>query len=241
LVPFAVAAVLARAFRRDALGPTEAERATRETPGEVVRGLVAGARHVAAIPQVANGLGAIAMQRLCLGIWTVLTVLLYRNHFAADGVFRVGLGGLGQVVAALAIGGALAALVTPTAFRRIGAAIWPGAMLLVSAAADLVFDLPYSLPLWVASALVLSFASQGVKISVDTLIQRHVIDAFRGRVFAIYDMVFNIALVIAAVLTAAALPEDGHSPAAMVGIAAGWAGTALVYLTRSRRTTRAVR
>ncbi len=237
LIPFLVAAAIARPFPRSALGPTAAERAARETPAEVLRGLVAGARHVQSIPPIANGLAAIAVQRLCIGIWTVCTVLLYRNHFDADGVFRAGLGGLGQVVAAVAIGAALAALVTPSAFRRLGPVTWPAAMLLSSATVAFAFDLPYSLPLWLVSALLLSFASQGFKISFDTLVQHHVVDEFRGRVFAIYDMLFNIALVTAAVLTAVALPEDGHSPAATIGIAGGWTLTALVYVTRSRRTT----
>ena len=241
LLPFVLAAVLARPFTLDALGPSEAERAARETPAEVVRGLVAGARYVRAIPEVANGLAAIAVQRLCYGIWTVCTVLLYRNYFESDGLFRARLPGLGQVVAAVAIGGALAALITPAAFRRLGPVTWPAAMLLASGVVELAFALPYSLPLWVAGALLLGLTSQAVKISVDTLIQHHVVDAFRGRVFALYDMLFNLALVVAAVTTAVALPEDGHSPTTVVVLAAGWAGIAGAYVSRSLRTTPSAR
>lgn len=240
LVPFLTAAALARPFERHALGPSEAERATRETPAEVARGLVAGARHVRSIPPVANALGVVAVQRLCFGIWTVCTVLLYRNYFTGDGLLRAGLGGLGQVVAAAAIGGALAALVTPTAFRRFGYVHWPAAMLGTSAIIEFAFDLPYSLALWLVGALLLSFSSQAVKISVDTVIQHHIVDAFRGRVFALYDMLFNLALVAAAVLTAVALPEDGHSPTTVAALALAWALTAFGYFTRSRRTTLSV-
>jgi hypothetical protein len=87
------------------------------------------------------------------------------------------------------------------------------------------------------AALLLTFTSQAVKISVDTLVQHHVEDDFRGRVFALYDMLFNVALVAAAVLTALALPENGHSPASVVAVAATWAATAIGYLSGSRRTT----
>ncbi len=241
IVPYLLAAAIARGFPRAGLGPSDAERRARETPAEVVRGLVAGARHVRGIPAVANGLTAIGIHRLCFGVWTVCTVLLYRNYFTDDGLFRAGVTGLGQVVAAVATGGALAALVTPSAFRNLGGVRWPAAMLAASAVIEVAFGLPYSPPMLVLSALLLGFTSQAVKISVDTLIQHHVVDAFRGRVFAIYDTLFNIALVLAAVLTAAVLPEDGHSPASVVALAVGWLGTAALYLTSSRRTRTSVR
>jgi MFS family permease len=241
LLPYLLAAAIARAFPRPALGPSDAERATRETPREILRGLAAGAQHLRAVPAVGNGLAAIGVQRLCFGVWTVCTVLLYRNYFTDQGVFRAGLGGLAQVVAAAAAGAALAAFATPGAFRHLGGVRWPAAMLAASALVELACGLPYTPGLLVLAALLLGFTSQAVKISVDTLVQHHIVDAYRGRVFAIYDMVFNIALVLAAVLTAAALPENGHSPAAVVAIAAGWVATAAAYLSSSRRTTIAVR
>jgi MFS family permease len=237
LVPYLLASALGRRFARPALGPTAAERARRETVADVARGLVAGAREVRSIPPVFNGLVAISVHRLCYGIWTVCTVLLYRNYFASGGVFRAGLSGLGQVVAAVAVGGVLAALVTPAAFRTLGGVTWPAAMLGGSAVIELAFGLPYTMPLLLLAALLLTFTSQAVKISVDTLVQHHVEDDFRGRVFALYDMLFNVALVAAAVLTALALPENGHSPASVVAVAATWAATAIGYLSGSRRTT----
>jgi MFS family permease len=241
LIPFVTAAAIATAFPRAALGPTDAERRARETVADVVRGLVAGARHVRSIPEVANGLAAIGVHRLCFGIWTVCTVLLYRNYFHDDGLFRAGLGGLGQVVAAVALGATLAAVATPAAFRRFGGVGWPAAMLAASAIIEVTLGLTYATATLLLAALLLGFASQAIKISVDTLIQHHVVDAFRGRVFALYDMLFNIALVAAAVLTAGVLPEDGHSPASVVAIAFAWALTAAGYVSGSRRTTAAAR
>ena len=240
LVPYVVGAMVARGFPRTLLGPSAAERAARETPAEVVRGLVAGTREVRGIPPVWNGLLAIGAHRLWYGIWTVCTVLLYRNYFTDEGVFRAGLTGLGQVVAAVAAGSALAALATPSAYRHLGGVRWPAALLAASAVFVLGFGLPYTPGLNVLGALLLGFTSQSVKISVDTLIQHHVVDAYRGRVFAIYDMLFNVTLVAAAVLTAAVLPESGHSPAAVVALAIGWLATAVLYLMTFRRTTPAV-
>ena len=240
LVPYVLAALNALRFGLHDLGPSAAERGRRETPREVLLGLAAGARTVRATPWVARGLTMIGVHRLLYGVWTVCTVLLYRNYFVNDGVFRAGLAGLSQVVVGVAIGGALASFVTPAAFRRYGPAVWPGAMLLASAVIEIVCGLPFTEPWLLLASLLLAFTSQCIKISVDTVIQRDTPDAFRGRVFALYDMLFNVALVLAATLTAVVLPENGRSPASVGVLAAGWAVGAVVYVSRSTRRGRAL-
>lgn len=236
-VPYLLASGVAGGFTRAALGPSADQRRDRETPAEVLRGLAAGARHIQQLTPVRNGLAVISVHRLLYGITAVCTLLLYRRYYVADGPFRVGLAGLGQVVAALALGGALAAAVTPAAFRRLGPVRWPGALLTLGAVVQLGLVLPYALRLQLPAAVLLGFVAQAVKISVDTLVQQQVADEFRGRVFTLYDTLFNVALVIAAVLTAAVLPKDGHSPAAVLALAAAYAVTAAAYVMTAARTT----
>lgn len=238
-VPFVLAALVAAGFARAALGPLETERRTRETAAEVLRGLAAGARHVRETRPVLLGLSAIGAHRLGYGVTTVCTVLLYRNYFSDDGFFRAGLAGLTQVVGALALGGALAAVLTPSAFRAIGPMRWPAGLLLAAAIVQLGLGLTYVLPLLLLAALLLGFVAQSIKISVDTLVQQQIEDEFRGRVFSLYDAVFNVTLVVAAVLTASVLPEDGYSPVSVVVIAAGYAVTAVTYLRLARLTSSA--
>lgn len=235
-LPVLVAALTAAGFARTALGPSRDERAQRETARQIVRGLGAGLQHVRQRPAALHGLVAIGVHRLCFGVTTVCTVLLYRNYFTSSGVFRAGLAGLTQVVAAIAVGGAIAALVTPAAVRRLGPRRWPAALLAGAAAVQLGLVLGYRLPLVLLSALLLGFAAQGIKISVDTLVQQHVDDAFRGRVFALYDTLFNVTLVVAAVLTATVLPEDGYAPVSVVVIAVAYLVTAAAYLRAGSRT-----
>jgi len=237
LVPYVAAALAARGFARPALGPDEQERRGRETPAAVVRGLVAGARAVWAERPVGTALLTLGGHRLCYGIWTVCTVLLYRNRYHQDGLFRGGLSGLAQILAGVAVGGALAALATPAVYRLIGAGRWITAMLLAAGVVEVALGLPFDPAAAVGGALLLGFASQSAKISVDTLVQQGIADRFRGRVFALYDMLFNLALVVAAVLTALVLPADGHSPAAVVTVGVAWLLLAGGYLTSSRRTS----
>jgi hypothetical protein len=64
---------------------------------------------------------------------------------------------------------------------------------------------------------------------VDTIVQEHVDDEFRGRVFSFYDTLFNVTFVVAAVAAAFTLPITGRSTPMVVFLASGYAATAAVY------------
>lgn len=216
------ASAAALRFDRPDLGPDESERRGRETLADVARGLKAGACHIRDIPAVAHGLTVVGLHRIGYGLTLVCTVLLYRNYFEADGAFRAGLAGLSQVLAAVAVGGGVAAVVTPLAFRHLGPRVWITGSLLACAVLQVGLVLPYRLPLLLLGALLLGFASQAIKISVDTIVQHNISDAYRGRVFSLYDAMVNLAMVTAAVITAVALPETGRSPASVMVIAGAY-------------------
>jgi MFS family permease len=217
---YLLAAAVAGTFERPELGPDEVQRQHRETLADVARGLVAGARHVHAVGDVARGLAVGGIQRFGFGMTLVATVLLNRNYFDDDGIYRAGVTGLTQAVVAAAIGNGLAAFITPTAFRRIGVNGWIGALMVFGAAVQVLFVLPYRQPLLLLGSFLLGIVTQGVKISVDTLVQSRIDDRYRGRVFSIYDAIINLSLVAAAVLTALALPETGRAPHAVLATAA---------------------
>ncbi len=234
IIPYLLAANFARGFAREALGPDAAERAARETLRAVASGLVAGARHVYERKPAFRALMMIGSQRFFYGISTVSILLLYRNYFHDDGFFRAGLAGLGQVIAMVAIGAGLAAVFTPAATRRMGFVNWPVVLLLVSAVVELVGGLPYQTPPLLVAAGIFGFCAQGIKICVDTTVQRTVLDEFRGRVFSLYDTMFNLAFVGAATLTALLLPDNGHSPASVLVISLGYALIAAAYVRTGR-------
>jgi len=234
-LPYLLSAAVARGFGPDDLGPDDIERNTRETAAEVAHGLVAGAQHAYHRKPALYALVAIGVHRLSYGVSTICTLLLYRNYFHDDGFFRAGLAGLGQVVAAVAIGGGLAAVITPAATRQLGFVRWPALLLGGSGVVEVGLGLPYTLPLLLAAAVLLGFAAQGIKICVDTLVQQGIADEFRGRVFSLYDSLFNLTLVAAALLTALVLPESGYSPAAVIVIGVAYGATGLTYLRLARR------
>jgi predicted MFS family arabinose efflux permease len=73
-----------------------------------------------------------------------------------------------------------------------------------------------------AAAVIVSFAVQGGKIAVDTIVQRDTEDHFRGRAFALYDMAYNVAFVSSAVIAAFVLPDSGYSRVVMTTAVGGY-------------------
>ncbi|MDQ1713770.1 MAG: hypothetical protein QOE45_3220 [Frankiaceae bacterium] len=239
---YVASAMVARRMDADLLGPDSDDDAERESTRDALRavlgGIGAGARHVWRRRKPAYALAAISAHRFFYGLSTVATLLLYRNYFKANGVYRAGLGGLGQVLAASAVGVILAALITPVATRRIGKDAWVVALLAAACVVELALGFPYTQPAFLAAALLLGLVAQGIKICVDTIVQESVADAFRGRVFAFYDILFNVTFVSAAVLAALILPDTGKSYGVLSVIAIGYGVTALGYVSVTRSASR---
>jgi MFS family permease len=235
---YAASAVAGIGFPRDYLGPDAVERSHRETMADVARGLAAGARHVTERRPTLVALVAIGAHRFFYGISTVSLLLLYRAYFHDDGVFKAGLGGLGQVFTLSAVGVVGAAAVTPFATRRLGKPRWITTAFAIAAVTEAALGPPYLLQTFAPAALILGFVAQASKICVDTIVQETVEDDFRGRVFSFYDVLFNVTFVAAAVAAAIMLPPSGKSYPALAFIAAGYAATALGYGAFSRRQAR---
>jgi hypothetical protein len=229
-VGYLIAAGIARRLPADLLGPHDRPASTVRAALSAVAGdFVAGARHVAHRRPAARALAVIFGQRALFGLWTIMTLLLYRNSFNADGPLRAGLVGAGQAATAGGIGLVVAALITPRVTDRIGLDRWIALTTAIPAVSTVALGTPYTLPLYVASAVVLGFAMQATKVCVDTIVQEAVDDEFRGRAFAIYDAGSNTAFAAAAVLGALTLPVTGRSATTLVVMAALYALLAISY------------
>ncbi|HET8643054.1 MAG TPA: MFS transporter [Pseudonocardiaceae bacterium] len=226
-----LAALIAAGFARGRLGPDEVDEPAQPMVA-VARGLADGGRAAWRVPTVAAGFCALAAHRIAFGISTLVALLLFRNTFTDQGVLRAGLPGLGQALALGAVGVVLAAVLTPLLVARIGrpAAVRLG--LAVAAVAQLTFGLLMTLPAVLAAAFVLSLAGQSIKLSLDAEVQTSIGDQVRGRVFALYDTVFNVSYVVATVVAATLVPEDGQSLALMLVAGAVYVAGLVVYQVR---------
>lgn len=242
-LPYLGASAVVSGFDRGHLGPDGAgAEQGAPTARDVVAGLVAGARHAWARPPAAAALAAIGLHRVCFGLLTLMTLLLHRGPFEdATGLLRGGLAGLGQLVAAIAAGSLLAAVLTPPAVRRAGRVRWTVGLLLFGAVAQVLLGLPFTPASVLAGGFVLGLVGQGVKICVDATLQETVDDDFRGRVFSVYDTLFNVAFVAAVLVAALVLPESGRSVALLLAVGAGYLLAVLAYLGLRRRAPRPAR
>ena len=61
------------------------------------------------------------------------------------------------------------------------------------------------------AAFFAALAGQGVKVTNDALVQSKISDEFRGRVFAVYDVLVNAGIVTGAMVASLFLPQGGKS------------------------------
>ncbi|MEH0420139.1 MFS transporter [Streptomyces sp. B21-083] len=183
------------------------------------RGLAAGIRHLAepGRREAAWSLAAMTMMRFCYGALTVMVLMLCRYAFS-DGSDD-GLALLGLAVGISGAGFFVAAVMTPAGVGRLG----PGGWIVVCAGAAAVLvpglGLAFTEVPMLIAAFVLGLVTQGSKIATDTIVQSSVADGFRGRIFSVYDVLFNVAFVGAAGVAALMLPSDGRSVPLLVTIA----------------------
>jgi MFS family permease len=234
---YLVAAWFASRVGPDELGPDfEAEPVeTREALGHVLAGLRDGARHVWSHKRAGYALIAIASHRFFYGLSTIATVLLYRNYFHGDADTDAALGGLALIFLASGLGVLTAAAITPSASRRLGEERWIVWLFTAASVVELACGFPFQQWTFAIAAYVLGIVAQSSKICVDTIVQRSVDQAYRGRVFSFYDVLFNVAFVAAGALGALLLPTSGKSYAVITTIAVGYAATALAFALVSRR------
>ncbi len=235
-VLYGVAGSLALRIPRALLGPDlgGVRPAVREALGGVVSGLVDGLRHLRSRPAPAAGLAVIASHRYWFGISSVALVLLYRNHFHGPDEAEEAFRGLSTAALVAGSGFLAAAVVTPVVTEWLSTRRWVLALLVTAGLAQLYPAALYTETGILVAAFVLGLASQGIKICVDTVVQAGVDDAFRGRVFSLYDVIFNVAFVAAAATAAVVLPADGRSYAVLAVLSAGYLLTAVAYARTPR-------
>ncbi len=229
-LPYVVASTVVAGFPRPYLGPDHETLAATVSARDVLHGMLAGARHVLSHPPAAVVLTVMSVHRVFYGLLTLMTLLLYRNTFTgAGGLFPGGLAGLGEVLAAGAAGTLLAATVTPWAVRRMGKTRWITLMLVAGGVGQLGLGGLFRPAAIVAAVFALGFVAQAVKICVDTTLQEAVEDDFRGRVFSVYDTLFNVTFVLALLVGALLLPASGVSWAMLLVVGVGYLLTAVLF------------
>ncbi|RSS30351.1 MFS transporter [Streptomyces sp. WAC08452] len=198
------------------------------------RDLVAGVRHLAAPArrEAAWSLAGMTLMRFCYGALLVMLLMLCRYALTSD--TDEGLALLGLALGVSGAGFFAAAVITPWAAGRLGPGRWMAVCAGIATVLVPALGLPFATAPLLVAAFVLGLTTQGAKIATDTVVQSSVDDAFRGRIFSVYDVLFNVAFVGAAGVAALMLPPDGRSVTLIVTVTVIY-GAVAAAMTRFAR------
>jgi MFS family permease len=174
---------------------------------------VDGMRHIVRTPRAVGPIASISVDQLGQGFVLVLALVVFRERFG-EGVgsfsWLIGAGGVG-VFLGLATVGRLDRRFARDAI--VGGAFVVGGLSLLGVA---LYLNRWSV-LAASFAVGLSFAWK--KVPVDTMVQEAVPDGLRGRVFAAYDVAYNVSRLAAAFIAIPLLPALGpRGCAALVAV-----------------------
>lgn len=204
---YLVAALSALRLGRQELGPQEHKIIHAWWSG--LEDLRSGVAHLEHRPQAGWAIARIAVVRGGMSSFVVATILLQRNSFTSSA--DAAIAGLAVVVTAMGIGSLIGAAITPRATLQWSRVTWMRANLAISAMLAVLFPVAQSPMLLPVMMMFIAIAGQSIKVSADAEVQTTIEDDYRGRVFAVYDMSVNVAIVAGSFLAAALLPENGRS------------------------------
>jgi MFS family permease len=168
----------------------------------------------------------VAIQRGGLTALTLMALILERNTFNDAQDPDAGLGGFALALVLSGLGITLGAVITPPITRIVDRFLWSRWAMAAAAVMPIVFAFAQNETTLIAMGFFTGMAGQAVKVTNDAIVQQRTNDIFRGRVFAVYDVVVNGAIVSGALLCAFFLPPSGLTPVVPMAIA-------LVYLCAS--------
>lgn len=188
-------------------------------PHEVVKGsftqgfreMREGFRFLEDHADATRGIVATALHRGGLTALTLTALLLERNTFHDPKNSEAGLAGLSVDLSIAAIGFVIGAVMAPYGVRRFGRHRWIR-LSIAAASASVVLLIFIRNPVTLAITAFLAAAfGQSVKVTNDALVQSKIDDFYRGRVFSVYDVMVNGAIVLGALSAAVLLPVSGDS------------------------------
>lgn len=170
-----------------------------------------GFKFLAIHQDAARGILATAIHRGGITALTLTAMLLERNTFNDPADSDAGLAGLSIALSCAAIGFTIGALIAPLGVRWTGRHRWMRLSMFAAMAGTLILVIDRNQILLCLAAFTTGLFGQGVKVTNDALVQSKISDEFRGRVFAVYDVVVNGSIVSFSIISAVLLPQSGDS------------------------------
>lgn len=226
---FLIAGLLALRIKREQLGPLPHE-VKKQSVAAAYQEMIEGARFLYRIRDCFRGITATAVQRGGLTALVLMALLLNRNTFNDPADPEAGLAGFAFAITVAGVGITIGAIIAPFGVQRFGRHAWIRYSLYASAVLPIALAFEQNQFFLVATGFFAGMAGQGVKVTNDALVQSKIVDEYRGRVFAVYDVMVNAGIVSGAIIAAFILPADGVSAVLPALIALVYVLVALVLL-----------
>ncbi|WP_128773295.1 MFS transporter [Actinomyces oricola] len=168
----------------------------------------------------ALALGTMSLHRFVYGMEFITIILASRNLLASPDDADTGLAVFGVLMGAMVAGHGLAVVLTPLAQERVSASPWVVVCLLGGTTGQMLLAAGHEQTIMVVGLFIFGVGVQGAKIAVDTIVQAHTADTYRGRAFSLYDVLFNTAECVSAGAAILLLPNIGWSRPVQVGLVA---------------------
>ena len=230
---FFIAGLLALRIKREELGPLPHE-VKKQSVVAAYQEMVDGYKFLRTIKDCFLGISATAVQRGGLTALTLMALLLNRNTFNDPANPEAGLAGFAFAITIAGIGITIGAVIAPFGVKKFGRHAWIRYSLFASAVLPVLLAFNQNEFFLVATGFFAGMAGQGVKVTNDALVQSKIVDEFRGRVFAVYDVMVNAGIVSGAIIAAFVLPADGVSSVLPALIALAYVLVAFVVLRPKR-------
>jgi len=232
-VGYLLTAFFAAIMKKSEIGPLPHEM----VKGSLKQGFVEmqeGFRFLQNHGDAARGIFATAVHRGGITALTLTALLLERNTFNDPADTAAGLAGLSVELSFAAVGFAIGAIIAPIGVRRVGRHRWMRLSLFIASLGSLVLVIDRTQILLIITAVITGLFGQSLKVTNDALVQDKISDEFRGRVFAVYDVLVNGSIVICSVVAALLLPQSGDSWVVPLIITLGYALVATTTLRPSK-------
>lgn len=197
---YAISAYIAQRISHPMGHEIEATEDLGRAAARVWRELLDGVREVASRPQARLPLVGVFVVRVAAMVSAITAIIIIKDNFPDAGDEFGRLSSSALALGAAGVGAFLGALIAPALGRRFNE---PRLMLfgfvLAGAGIAALGGIP-AMGAVLTLTLLGGFGGFIAKVSVDAQVQRALPDDFRGRAFSLYDILYNLATVVAAAL-----------------------------------------
>ena len=228
-----IAALLTGRLKKYEIGPLQKEKESASFL-QGFRDMKEGFQYLQERLDASRGIIATAVQRGGLTALTLTALLLERNTFNDPSKPEAGLQGFGIALTIAGIGVFLGAFLAPYGVARFGRHRWIKFAMIASACSPLILAISQTEIGLCVTAFLTAFFGQNIKVTNDALVQSKIDDYHRGRVFAVYDVVVNGAIVSGGLIAALLLPPSGLSRIVPLAVSAAYLLIAFIVIRQAK-------